>query len=238
MASIPPSTSVARERRFFLLMALAIAAIVFTGFGSNLALGRARLNDLPMQVHLHALVFAAWIILFVVQSALIDRGPPGLHRRLGWIGAALVPIMVALGVIATVMCVRRGAVPPFFPANIFLVMNVLGVLAFAGLTAAGIALRARPEWHRRLMLCGTIELTAPAFGRLLPMPLLGSWGPAMLCLAMLVLVAVGMAFDAAAGRRVHPAWWAGAAVISAVQPTITPLALTPPVANWTTSLTP
>ncbi|MFT3976318.1 MAG: hypothetical protein QM688_04275 [Sphingomonas bacterium] len=237
MASTAPSISAARERRFFLLMAIAIAAIVFAGFGSSFALGRARLGDLPIQVHLHALAFAAWIILFVVQSALVDRGSFDLHRRLGRIGAALVPLMVALGMIATVMCVRRGAVPPFFPVNVFLVMNMLGVLAFAGLTAAGIALRARPEWHRRLMLCGTIELTAPAFGRLLPMPLLGSWGPAMLCLAMMVLVAIGMGFDGMASRRVHPAWWVGAAVILAVQLAIGPLAFAPPVADWAASLT-
>jgi len=216
MATAAPSTAITAERRFFLLMA-AIAATIFAGFGTNFALGRARLSDLPVQVHLHALFFAGWVVLFVVQNALVDRGSLRLHRRLGWIGAGMVPIMAALGVVATVMCVRRGAVPPFFPTNIFLVMNIIGVLAFAAMNAAGILLRARPKWHRRLMLCGTIELTAPAFGRLLPMPLLGPWGPALLCLSMLVLVAIGIGFDATTSRKVHPAWWTGALVILAVQ---------------------
>jgi hypothetical protein len=38
-------------------------------------------------------------------------------------------------------------------------------------------MRRQSEWHRRLMLGSGILLLEPALGRMLPMPLLGPWGP-------------------------------------------------------------
>lgn len=224
------------SRRFFLIMALVIAATVVFGFTLNASRYHFDVSSLPPLVHVHAGVFVAWIVFFVLQSGLVVSGSVSLHRKLGWFGAALAVLMVVTGIAVTVGCVKRGAVPPFFPPNIFLMVDVLGVLSFFGLTAAAVALRRSPEWHRRLMLCGTIMVMSPAWGRILPMPLLGPWGGWAVFAAMMVYVFAGAIYDLVTTRRVHPAYFWGGGAILLTQILIGPVAFSPPVMAWTASL--
>ncbi|KQX24263.1 MULTISPECIES: hypothetical protein [unclassified Sphingomonas] len=238
MATIPLPDHIAAERRFYLWMSVAVAAAVVVGFGRNIALGRVDALTLPIQVQFHALAFAGWILLYVVQNLLVERGSIALHRRLGWCGAALTAAMVPLGIVATVMCIERGAVPFFFPHNIFLVVNILGVLGFGGLAAAAIVMRRRPDWHRRLMLSAAIMLMAPAFGRLLPMAALGPLAPLALTASLLAYAGAGIFFDIITYRRVHRAWCVGTAAILAVQFATGPLAFSAPARALTAQLEP
>ncbi len=105
-------------------MAAVFVVTVFCGFGLNFAMGRVR-GTLPLLVRFHGMAFGSWILLYLVQCVLVDRGSIAVHRRLGWFGAALSAVIVPLGIVTTIMAIRRGAVPFFFPANIFLVVNVL-----------------------------------------------------------------------------------------------------------------
>jgi len=230
MASIAlPLKAQIAERRFFLWMAAVFMATVVCGFGLNFASGRVRATTLPVQVHLHGLVFGGWILLYLVQSWLIDRGSVALHRRLGWLGAGLTAVAVPLGIAVTMMAIRRGAIPFFFPTNIFLVLNILGVALFGALVAAAIALRRHTDWHRRLMLCAAVNLIAPAFGRLLPMPLLGPWGPFGIMGMIILYIGAGIIFDLTVRQRVHPAWWWGLGVTIGVNLAVGPIAFAAPV---------
>jgi hypothetical protein len=203
------------DHGFFLKMAAAIAVTIVLGFSTQLALGRSTFAAPPL-VHVHAVVFFGWVGFYVLQSALVARGSVALHRRLGWIGAGWAAVIVLLGITTTVAMVRRGTTPFFFQPGYFLFMNCLTVLAFGGLVAAAIRLRRRTEWHRRLLLCAMAILTGPAFGRLLPMPLLiphGGWG-VFACVMLFPLV--GALADRRRGR-VHPAYWWGMGVIAGTQ---------------------
>ncbi len=120
--------------------------------------------------------------------------------------------------------------------NIFLVMNVLGVLFVGAFVTAAIVLRRRTDWHRRLMYCAALELIAPAFGRLLPMPLLGPWGGFAISGMLLVYAGVGMAFDLTQSRRIHPAWWWGAGAIVLLPLSLGPIAFSPAVRALTAHL--
>lgn len=224
------------SRRFFLIMAVAIAATVVFGFTLNASRYHFDVSRLPPLVHVHAGVFVAWIVFFVLQSGLVVSGSVSLHRRLGWFGAALAVAMVVLGIMVTVGCVKRGAVPPFFPPNLFLMVDVLGVLCFFGLTAAAVILRRSPEWHRRLMLCGTIMVMSPAWGRILPMPMLGQWAGWAVFGAMMVYVLAGVVYDLVTMRRVHAAYVLGGGAILLTQILIGPIAFSAPVMTWTASL--
>ncbi len=121
--------------------------------------------------------------------------------------------MVVLGWVVTVAMVRNGQVPFFFRPVHFLVFDPLTVLAFAGLTVAAILLRRRTEWHRRLHFCGMSMLLAPAFGRLLPLPLLQPWAWEASFAASMLFPIVGAWSDVRRGRRVHPAWLWGIATM-------------------------
>ena len=225
------------NQRFYLMMALAIAGTVVFGFTLNASRYHFDVVGLPPLVHVHALFSMLWIVFFVAQSGLIVVGSTRLHRKLGWGGAAIATMVVATGVAVTVGCIRRGAVPPFFPPNVFLVVDTLGVTSFFGLTACAIALRRRTEWHRRLMLCGTVLLMSPALARIIPMPLLGTCAGWAVSAAMLVYIGVAIVRDRITIGRVHPAYWWGAGTIILTQLLTDPIAFSPPVIALTAGLT-
>jgi hypothetical protein len=220
---------VVSERRFFLAMAIAIAATVIFGFTLNAARMHWTFLELPPQVHLHAAAFLAWIILYVVQNWLIVRGSITRHRQLGVLGGVIAGSMVLLGIVTTVSAVEQHRVPPFFPPGVFLVLDVLGIVGFGILTAWAIALRKQPAWHKRLMLCGTILVMSPALGRILPMPLLGKFAPLAVFASMAVYVIAGMIFDLRLRGRIHPAYYWGGGVLVVTNVLVGPLGFSPPV---------
>lgn len=55
-------------------MALIMAVVIFTEFGQTYPASLASSRPLPWLLHLHAAVFASWVLLFVVQPALAVRG--------------------------------------------------------------------------------------------------------------------------------------------------------------------
>jgi hypothetical protein len=196
------------DERFFLVSAIVMAVVVCAGFGVNLATGRSSFAA-PARLHVHALLFFGWTALFVAQSALAGRGSLALHRRLGWLAAGWMPLMVASGVYITARNVAQGRVPPFFEPVYFLVMNPLHILMVAALVMAAILMRRRTQWHRRLMFCSMALLLAPAFGRLLPMPLLVPYAGIAVIIPSLGFIVAGALRDRRKQGSVHPAWWWG-----------------------------
>lgn len=208
-----PKPTLGRDDRFFLTMALAMMALVFTAFSFHLAMGRSTFHR-PLLIHLHAVTFMGWIVIYVLQNIFVTRGSMALHRRLGWIGAGWIVAMIVLGTAVTVGMVQRGAIPFFFYPLNFLIFDPMTVLTFAGLTWAAIAMRRRTDWHRRLHYCGTAMLMAPAISRLLPSPLLMPYAYEAAFVPVLIFPAIGIVADLRRGRRVHPAWWCGGAVMA------------------------
>ena len=213
MATLAPiDDRPAVAERFALKMAIAMAITVVLGFSTQLVMGRSTFAS-PLRVHLHAVVFMGWVAIFVTQSYLATRGPLALHRKLGWLATGWVGLMIAMGLMVTVAMVRNGTVPFFFMPQQFLIADPLTVLAFAGLTAAAIVNRKRTDWHARLHICGMAVIIAPAFGRLLPMPLLSPYAFEAAGIATLIFPLAGMIRDQRKLGRVHPAWLIGAATI-------------------------
>lgn len=204
------------EERFFLRAAIVMALIIVAGFSLDLALGRSTFHSPPL-LHAHAITFMGWMVIYLLQNFLVAGGRVDLHRRLGWIAVFWVAAMVILGTIVTVAMVRRGGAPFFFRPLQFLVFDPIAVLTFAGLTYAGVALRRRTDWHRRLNYCGMSVLLGPAFGRLLPMPLLAPWAYETLMVVILIFPAVGWWSDVRRTGHGHPAWrWGMVAIVGSV----------------------
>ena len=201
----------------FVRGAIAMALLVVAGFSTQLAMGRSSFASPPL-VHAHASVFMGWITLYVTQNVLVSRGRIDLHRKLGWIGAGWVVAMVVLAFAVTIAMVRRGQVPFFFTPLQFLVFDPLTVLTFAGLTVAAIVMRRRTQWHRRLHFCGTALLMGPAFGRLLPLPLLAPWAFEANFAAVMLFPLAGVIADYRRSGRVHPGfkWGIGVLIASLV----------------------
>lgn len=230
------ATSVAGKTRrvgtgsdaFYLWISLAMAAVIIGGFAKTVPGDFLDTPRLPLLLHVHGAVFTLWVLLFVAQPAFIVRGSTRVHRRIGWIGVGLAAAMVVMGVAATLFAVHLHAIPPFFPPTIFLVMNLVGILEFGGLVIAGIALRQRREWHKRLMLCATISILGPGLGRLLPMPSFGAAAPLVMFAATLAFVVAGMIADLVARRRIHPAYIWGMGIMVLTHIVVGLLAFAPP----------
>lgn len=217
MATLPADASSVTperaERRFFLIMALVMATTIVTGFSLNLAMGRSTFA-VPPVFHIHAGVFFSWVALYVAQNGLIASNNVALHRRLGMVAFALVPVMVVMGTTLMIVSLRRSGGPFFFAQNHFLVSNVLQLLMFAGLVFAALRQRRYTGWHRRLVFVAMAALTGPGLGRLLPMPLLIPYAWHVVVAISMIFPLIGMIADKRRHGHVHPAWlWGVAAVL-------------------------
>lgn len=230
-----PEALVERDRAFFFAMAVAIVATTVSGFVLQFVAGRSSIAS-PWWVHLHGMTAVGWLALYATQNYLVFRGSLATHRRLGWFASAYLGWMVAMGLSITVLSAMAHRIPPFFEPNVFLVMDWLNTAVFAGLTWAGVAYRTQPDWHRRLMLCGAVQVMTPGVGRLLPLPLMGTWILWSIWLVMALYLAAAMAYDIATRGKVHPAYVWGAGVITVTVALMRPLAFSPPVLALTKTL--
>ena len=215
-------------RRFYLVMSLLMAAVFVAGFSQTVPGDFGPAPGLPLLLHAHGAVFTTWVLLFVAQPTFVARGSLALHRKLGWAGAGLAVLMVGMGWAATWLSIHNHRVPTFFPPGVFLMMNGIGMVVFAGLIAAGVALRRRAEWHKRLMLLATVSILGPGLGRLLPLPP-GPAAPLVINGVILLFALAGPVADLVARRRVHPAYAWGIAAIVLSMVAIPVLGMSPPV---------
>lgn len=227
------------DRVFYRRMAVGISIFIVFAFGQFSARGFVDFGAAPIWVHVHALVFLSWLALFSTQNILAERNSLALHRKLGWTGAVLAFAMVTLGSFIGIKAVELGRQPPFFTPPYFLALTQIGVLAFGALILAAILRRRRTDWHQRLMLSATVMLLEPAFGRLLPMPLIGPQTGEMIAMALQVgVLAIAMAHDRKALGRIHPALLWGTATVVATHLLITWLATTPLFVDWARRIAP
>jgi len=205
----------AREERFFSTLAILMAMVIVAGFSTQFLMGRSTFAS-PVRVHVHAVLFMGWVGLFVAQSWLATRGPLVLHRKLGWIAAVWMALMVPAAIAVIIVMLRGGTAPFFFRPQEFLIGNPLSVFFFVGFTVAAIAMRKRTDWHARLHICGMTMIMGPGFGRLLPMPLLIPYAFEVTGVVASVFLIAGMIRDKRKFDRVHPAWWLGLAAMAAL----------------------
>lgn len=230
------ANSATREKPFFLRMIMSIAAIIVIGFLQFAARGYVHYGTAPLWVHFHGLVMVSWLALLIVQSSLVQRGSLMLHRPLGVLGLALATALVVLGSFTALRAITLHRVPPFFSDAYFLALTQLGLVAFAGLIVAAVANRHRAEWHRRLMLGAVILLMEPAFGRLLPMPLLGGWGEWLIMAIQLGALVLVARHDRRRFIAVHPATLVCMFVVVVTHVVVTLAAMTPLFAHYAASI--
>ena len=186
-------------------MAYAMAATIVAAFSLQFLMGRSTFHS-PLVVHLHALAFMGWVAIFTVQATLGARGMIEAHRKLARLAAAWIALMIVMGFVVTIRMVRNGDVPFFFRPQHFLIFDPLNVLVFAGFVAFAVSKRKQTDWHTRLQLGAMALLMGPAFGRLLPMPLLAPYAFEAAGAASALFPLIGMGIDLKRRGRVHPAW--------------------------------
>lgn len=227
MATIAPATPQGgTNETFFRRTAIIMALVIVAGFSMQYLAGRSTFAARTL-VHVHGVAFMVWVALFVTQSWLATRGPIWLHRKLGWIGAVWIVVLVVLGFAITIDVTQRGITPFFFRRQHFLIANPLTVIVFAALAWTAIRMRKQTDWHMRLHICAMVAIIGPGFGRLLPMPLLIPYAFEAAGLAGMVFIIAGMIRDRRKRGRVHPAWWWGLLANLAIYPVANLIAWSP-----------
>lgn len=215
-------TSHPSDHRFFSAMAVAIAVAVFGGFantyGPKVLTGTP---EVPGIVHLHAAIFASWLVLFVLQTRLVRTGRTPVHRRIGTAGGVLAALMVVIGIQTAVSVARLGhrGIPgvEFSTVEGFLLLNVATAVVFGVFVAAGIVTRRDAQSHKRWMLLANAgTLIGPGVSRL---PIVTGNTPLIALLVMAFLLA-GPIYDYVTRRRVHRVYLIGVPIAFVALPPV------------------
>lgn len=160
---------------FFTGMSFLALLTVLAGFAPTYYLRGPDLPSLPVTVQLHGIVFTAWFLLFVTQTALVAAHRTDIHRRLGLVAVGVAGLVVVLGTAVAIGALRQGFGPAFgMEPSTFFSIPMGDILAFAILVSAAVVLRRKADAHKRLMLLATVTLLPAAFARL-QIPLGGAW---------------------------------------------------------------
>ena len=210
------------DRVFYGSIAIALALTVFVGFGptyyfrifSRSPLATLSGGPVTVLVHVHAVLFSAWVLLFIAQTMLVAQRRVGAHRRLGIAGGVLAALMIGAGTWTALKMAARGEAPADADPYQFLMIPLSDMVFFAGFVTAALLLRADREAHKRLMLLAYVCIVVAAVGRLpgvLPLGPLAFFG-----LAFLFILA-GVIYDKTTRGRIHPVYaWGGTILVISV----------------------
>jgi hypothetical protein len=224
IATATRSTNPVRFRfSFNFAMALLMATIVIYGFSQTI--GDNLLHPSiprPSLLYVHAALFSAFMVVYILQTGLVASNNVGLHRRLGvaWIviGAAMPVIGIPTGIV-----MRRFDIIHFHDYVTFIAVILWDMLAFSTLFLLAVLWRKRPEYHRRFMFLAACGLMDAGFARfpLITLPL-GSAPNFWLdfraeYVGVIILMLIAMARDLILQHRIHPVYKVAVPLIVAGQ---------------------
>jgi uncharacterized membrane protein YozB (DUF420 family) len=214
--------STSARSRFFLWLATACAAIAILGFMPTywLQVPAGTFVGTPL-LHIHGVLNTVWVLFLMSQAWLISQGKIRNHRDWGLAGVALATAVVIVGYATAIVSLQeRLAHGEGNAARSFLSTAFFAMTLFAIFTAAAIACTRQPDWHKRLMIAGTISLIDAAAGRvgfffvvghgpgirpgLMPLP--PEAMPTIVGLLLQLIVVAGMIHDRRTRGSIHPAW--------------------------------
>jgi hypothetical protein len=178
------------DRIFFSAMPFVMLAMVLYGFARTYFLVGMVAAPLPNKlIHIHGAAFTSWMILLIVQTALVSTRHVKWHMKLGLFGFGLAAAMIVLGLLAAVDAMRRGEGPLGLDAQTFFVIPISGMLLFGVLVFYAYKLRRNTEAHKRLITIATIALMDAAVGRW-PIAVLQKYPPTqdLVILALLLML--------------------------------------------------
>jgi uncharacterized membrane protein YozB (DUF420 family) len=144
----------------FLLFFLAVLVAFWPSYYSRL--------DAPSTYHPHAhgIAMTLWCALLIAQASLIRSGNRAVHRRLGRLSFALVPVM-AVATVNFMHFQMRGVRDPGAVELYFMALVLNALVAFLAIYGLAMAFRRTPAVHARFMLCTIFPLFTPVTDRLI-----------------------------------------------------------------------
>ena len=221
------------DRTFFLAFAALAWISIVMGFGPGVKGQLTGQSPFPhLIVHVHAVVFSLWLVLFTAQIWLIRSRRPDIHRKLGLSAVALVPIMVVLGLATAIISRRVNFEAGNTVMLAFMIVPLTDMVIFPSLAVPALLLRKDSAAHKRLMLMATAALLPASFGRWIGPWLLAHFGDgffglmAQAYLGSNAMILAGMVHDRITRGRIHPVYLIALPWILAVE------AVTSAIYHW------
>jgi hypothetical protein len=195
-----------------------VLLIVLAGFSRTLYL-RSYFDgpEIPAYLTLHGVVLTAWFVAVVLQTSFVAVHRTDVHRRFGWVGAALGLATFLVSLAVTVAFVIRQTAAGFdTPGSVAAIRifwaNLAALLSFAIFLTMGIARRRQPVVHKRLMILAAISVVQPAVARIRTWPVFDGVNVNAFNLgALSLLIGALVVHDLISRRRVHTLTLAGGA---------------------------
>jgi hypothetical protein len=205
---------------FYPWIAIALALVIIAGFSRTYYF--RFLTDLPPMtflVHLHGVVFTAWLVLFIAQTRLIAAHRVDLHMKLGIAGLVLAVIITGVGFWTVVVQAGTPAVRPSGLTNTqHTLIGITSIGMFIAFIALGIATRRRGAVHKRFMVLAMIASLSPATARLMTALDLFEYRHLFVSGVAAAFVIACLVHDWRRYRVVHPVYVIGGALIVASWP--------------------
>ena len=138
------------------VLVLALAAFFPTYFG-----GFPGFQGTSPSVHLHVATMIAWLALAIAQPILIHRRRFQLHRQVGRVSYALLPVLAA----GFWLVMRDGQLRQKQPDLIL--ATAFDAFLFFFLVGMGLFYRKRRAYHGRFMMLSLVPFINPTLGRLI-----------------------------------------------------------------------
>ena len=179
---------------------------------------------MPAYLKVHAVVLSMWFVGQVVQTGLVQAGRRDMHRKFGLIAACLAAGVVITGIVVTVLAIPHAeafGITPRFRLDILVAANTLNLLVFCMLVSLALHYRAKPQYHKRLMVIASIAIIGPAVS---PFRALGQFlgallpdsvsVPVPLIFWVLLIISIAL-YDLSGSGRLHRATLLGAGLKAA-----------------------
>lgn len=170
-------------------------------------------------VHIHAVIFGGWLLLFITQAVLAASGQIAWHRRLGNFLFAYALLMFVAGVLVTIdRFVHEVQAGDIVTARTTNLSPVIDMLAFPAFFCAAWFYRRKPEVHKRLMVVTATMLLYAAIVRIGPINFRHSIMLVMAVWSFPIVIAV--AHDLGFARTLHRTYVVGilAVVVLSMRP--------------------
>jgi hypothetical protein len=199
--------------RFFLVMSVSALVVVLAGFSSTyiLPVMAGTFSAKPI-IHIHGAMFLFWILLGILQPALVQSGNTRIHRKIGTFTAFYALAVFIMGVVVAITVADSDIEKGIISAKPFLLIPLTDMVLFFVFVGFSLLNYKNSETHKRLMLLATIALLPAPFSRLF------TWiGLSDFFLAVAItdsFLFAGILYDYVRFRRIHPAYlWGGALLL-------------------------
>lgn len=210
------SSRVAFQFSFYSGMTLLMAFFVLGGFGMTYwyPLASGSFPPAPAVVHLHGLVYFAWIILLVVQPLLVNVRNVALHRSVGTFSIALATAVIFMGTLITLLGAAASRETPGGSYYDGIYLGLMAVTGFGLMFTLAIRNVRRPFIHKQLILLAMLPILPPGIHRLYMVPFgLTSFPILPMYLTLDAMALAILIHEWRASARISPYTWIGVAWI-------------------------